>query len=231
MKGGVNATPNMIGSSLGYIEDQLNTKAVLNIAEANGFKTAYADLEHVIFSETEGIFLETGPDQYLKADVFYKLFPWDWVYEEEIELTQILSDIITRDICTIVNPPYTTVWQNKRFLAYLTERYPNDMAVCETYLTPPAHWTNGYVVKPVLGRLGENVILLKEGSKIEKTKGDFAKQEGVYQAYCANPVDSEGYSYQAGVFVTEEGACALNYRCQEGAIVASDCEFVSHYLL
>ena len=217
--------PVFLASTLGYPEDVQNMSVLLDAASSQGFHPMYSDLPEVTFSE-DGIFMASG-DEYVPVDVFFKLFPWDWVMNEEPELMQILTDIVLNDKCIVLNPFYTTLWQNKKFLSFLTERFPTNSALAKTYSSQP----NGdYVSKPILGRIGENVKISKTNGQTFHTRGDFGNQESVYQEYVANPMDQEMYSYQAGVFMVGHKAVALNYRCAEKEIINDDCEFMAHFI-
>lgn len=216
--------PTFLGSSLGYKEDVLNVNAILDVAHQAGFDTHYLDLEKVVFSDN-GIFYEVG-DEYVPVDVWYKLFPWDWVFKEEPELAKILNKIIINDQAVILNPAYTTIWQNKVFMSYITEHFPNNViAETRTELT----WEmSSYVKKPMYGRIGEN-ITLKDGSREVSTAGDYGRQPMIYQKYYPLGKDSESYYYQPGVFYSDRPS-ALNVRAQNHPILTDDCEFMSHFI-
>lgn len=221
-----NPSPVILGSSFGYKEDILNTNSILDIAHSVGYNTYYLDLEHVIFSE-EGIFYQLG-EEYVKADVWYKIIPWDWMFNEEPELAKILSRIIQDNLAVVLNPPYTTIWQNKLFLAYITKHFPNSI-IAETYTD--INWAlTSYVKKPVYGRLGENITIKDESGKEIKTKGDYGNQKTVYQKYHPLLADLENYYYQLGIFYTDKPS-ALNVRSQDSKILTDDCEFMSHYII
>jgi len=221
----------IIGSSLGYEEDVINTNVILDVAFKAGVYSLYSDLEHVIFDEDQGIFLEYG-NEHFQADFFYKLFPWDWVVLEEPDLLSILHKIITNEYCTVLNPAYTSLWQNKLFLAKLTEAYPSDMYLAKTYTSYQRELLgHQYVKKPVLGRLGENVQMIKNGAVVAESAGDYGSQQPLYQEYIPNAIDRENYTYQAGVFVTNQGASALNIRTAPTTIITDDCEFYSHQII
>ena len=218
--------PIFLGSSFGYIEDELNVDCVLDSANEAGFTPFYLDLEKVIFSD-EGIFYPVG-DEYEKVDVWFKMIPWDWIFNEEPELSKLLSEIIIKEKATVLNPAYTAIWQNKKFLAYITKYFPNNN-IAETYLQPGFH-INDYVKKPVYGRLGENIQIQRPGEMPQESEGDYGDQDVIYQRYHALPKDSERYSYQFGMFYTTKPS-ALNVRAQESKIITDDCEFMSHFIL
>ncbi len=218
----------ILGSSLGYEEDRANSNVILDLAFDANWSTFYADLPEVVFDRSNGIYIERLKEFY-KADFFFKFFPWDWIFFDEPELGDDLHHIITHDLCTVLNPAYTHVWQNKLFLARLTERYPNDLHLAKTYFDETPLAKAGYARKPILGRIGENIKLVSStGDTVAKSKGDYGDQDKVYQELISNPVDDENYHYQAGVFVTDEGAAALNFRTAELEIITDDCEFMTH---
>ena len=216
--------PVFLASSLGYEEDRLNCNIVLDAAQKAGFTPRYADLPNVIFSE-EGIFIEFG-NEYEPVDVFFKMFPWDWICYEEPELLKDLKHLILNEKVVALNPPYTMLWQNKRFLAYITQYFPNEV-IAKTFEENPT--TESWVEKPIFGRIGEN-ITIKHKTNSFQSKGDYGKQPTVYQEYLPLPKDLENYYYQIGVFFSDK-PLAINLRCQEQPIITEDAEFMSHYIL
>lgn len=219
------AKPVILGSSFGYPEDVANVNCVLDIAHQAGFQTLYQDLEHVVFSE-EGIFYQEG-EEYIKVDVWYKMVPWDWMFSDEPDLASILSHIVQNDLAIVLNPAYTSLWQNKLFLAYITKHFPNSV-IAETH-TEITWGLTSYAQKPVYGRLGENILVKDDFGKEAKTRGDYGKQPTIYQKYFPLAKDKENYFYQTGIFLTDKPS-ALNLRAQDSPIVTDDCEFMSHYI-
>lgn len=218
------SNPFILGSSFGYKEDVLNVNSILDIAHENGYKAFYVNLEDVIFSEENGILYEIN-GEYQMVDVWFKMIPWDWMFNEEPKLAKELSNIICKDLCSVLNPPYSAIWQNKKFMSYITEHFPNDI-IAKTYLNTPNF--NDFVSKPVYGRLGENIAI--NGKLNSKSKGDFANQDKVYQKYYPLEKDMENYYYQTGLFFTDKPS-ALNLRAEENPIISDDCEFISHYII
>ncbi|NJB35013.1 glutathionylspermidine synthase family protein [Croceivirga sp. JEA036] len=216
--------PFILGSSFGYEEDVLNVNAILDIGYKQGYKVFYTHLEDVIFSHENGILYEIN-GEYQIADIWFKMIPWDWMFTDEPELAKDLATIIQKDLCTVLNPPITALWQNKKFLAYLTENYPN-VCIANTYLTPAS--LRNYVAKPIFGRLGENIEI--HTSKKTTSKGDYAHQQKIHQEYIPLAEDSEKYAYQTGVFYTHK-ASAINLRTEDNPIITDDCEFMTHYII
>jgi glutathionylspermidine synthase len=225
IKSKINADdPFFLASSFGYKEDVLNCNALLDIANEVGYKCAYDDLERVVFADEEGIFFRIG-EEYQPVDVWFKLIPWDWIINEEQELARSLIKTLEHKKCIILNPPYTALWQNKKFLAYITAHFPNNF-IAETYLS--SNNLSQFVEKPILGRLGENISI--NANITQKSKGDYDKQEKVFQKYYPLNKDLENYYYQIGVFYTYHPS-ALNMRAEAKPIITDDCEFMSHYII
>lgn len=216
--------PYFLVSSFGYIEDKLNCESVLDIASKCGYNCLHANLEDITFSEDEGILYQIGKE-FQPVDVWFKLIPWDWIFNEEPELAKTLITIIEKKLSIVLNPPYTAIWQNKRFLAYITEHFSNRY-IAETYLDSSK--LTDYVEKPLYGRLGENIRIV--GNDSVSSKGDYESQQKIYQKYYPLASDSENYFYQIGMFYTDKPS-ALNLRTQNSKIITDDCEFMSHYII
>lgn len=81
--------------------------------------------------------------------------------------------------------------------------------------------------KPVFGREGGSVTIIDEkGIEIEKITSEYENHKMLYQAYTELPTDSEGQSYQAGLFYVYE-SCALGFR-KGGRILDNMAKFVGH---
>jgi glutathionylspermidine synthase len=216
---------NFVASSLGYAEDIENCNTILNTAYKAGFHTQYVDLQEMTFSEEEGIFYELAHDEFQPVDVWFKMIPWDWMFTHEPDLAKLLSRILEKKFALILNPPYTTVWQNKKFMAYITQNFPNT-TIAETYTE-----VNGlmeYAKKPIYGRIGVNIEL--HAVKTYRTQGDYGSQPAVYHQYYPLAVDRENYSYQFGMFYADK-PLALNVRIQDSLIINDDCDFMPHFII
>ncbi|TWP29420.1 hypothetical protein ETU09_02955 [Apibacter muscae] len=215
----------MVASSLGHPEDIANCNTMLMQAHQAGLQVLYKDLTDIIFSEEEGLFYELGNEEFQPIDIWFKMIPWDWMFEFEPELAHTLIKISQDRKAIVLNPLYTTLWQNKKFLSYITEKFPNSL-VAETYNNQ--NRLQEYVKKPIYGRIGENIEVKTDS--VEKTDGDYENQPCVYQKYYPLPKDEEGYSYQFGMFYSDQ-PLAFNVRHQDSKIINDECEFISHFLI
>lgn len=217
-------------STLGHVEDNLNSYLIADAARKLGFHTEMLELPEVVFSPDEGIFVERDKE-YLPFDFFFKLVPWEFIAIQEPDLMGIFTALTLQEKAIILNPAYSMLFQSKGILKILWELYPNHPNLLEASDNPQHFRGRSYVEKVIFGREGENIQVVDEtGRTLERNQGDFGNSPKVYQAYTPLPTDSDGDIYQAGVYYTGQ-ASALSFRRRDGLIVDADSEFIGHYLL
>lgn len=202
-------------------EDINTTKLLQHIASEAGFNTDFEFIENVEFND-EGIY--KNDEQF---EFWFKLIPWETIAIEESELALILSQIIADKKAIIFNPAYTLMFQSKGFMKILWDLYPNHPLLLETSFEPLVG--KKQVEKRCFGREGANVkIIDSDGSIEEETNGEYEGHKAIYQEYVEFPKDSNGNSYQAGVFYAYE-ACGLGFR-KGGKILNNMSKFVGHII-
>ena len=202
-------------------EDINTTKLLQHIATEAGFNTDFEFIENVQFSD-EGIFKN---DEFF--EFWFKLIPWENIAIEESELALILTQIIADKKAIIFNPAYTLMFQSKGFMKLLWDLYPNHPLLLEISFEPLVG--KKQVEKRCFGREGANVKIINADQSIdEQTSGDYEGHKAIYQEYVEFPKDSNGNSYQAGVFYAYE-ACALSFR-RGGKILNNMSKFVGHII-
>lgn len=217
-------------TTLGHVEDNLNSFLIADAARKLGFFTEMQELPEVIFSPEDGIFIERK-GEYRPFDFCFKLIPWEFLAFEEPALLDIFTELTLKEKAVILNPAYTMLFQSKGILMILWELYPNHPLLLETSDNPRDFRSRPYVEKVLFGREGENIQVVDEnGRSRARNYGDFGHFPKIYQSYTQLPVDSDGDIYQAGVYYTGQ-ASALSFRRRDGLIVDADSEFVGHYLL
>lgn len=222
--------PRMMVSTLGHPEDKLNADLILDAAKEAGFEVTQVDLQHVVFSEEDGIFEELGPNDYLKYDFWFKLVPWEFIAYEEPELMELLTEIVTKRLAVVVNPAYSMVYQSKALMKVLWDLYPDHPLLLKTKYKKSKFEGEPYVKKVIFGREGENITIVdKFGKKMEKRKGDFGDFPSIFQKFSLLPRDTRGNYYQPGVFYATEPS-ALSFRRRDSLIVDEDAEFIGHYI-
>jgi len=106
-------------------EDVYNVDTIGEAAKEAGFTVEYRYVEDVVFSPTDGIFVEHSPTSFSKFNFWFKLVPWEYIAYEEPELMNILTEIVIGGKAVILNPAYTLVYQSKGILKYLCDLFPN----------------------------------------------------------------------------------------------------------
>ena len=211
----------LFSSISGSSEDINTTKLLQHIATEAGFNTDFEFIENVQFND-EGIFKEDELFEF-----WFKLIPWENIAIEESELALILTQIIADKKAIIFNPAYTLMFQSKGFMKILWDLYPNHPLLLETSFEPLVG--KKQVEKRCFGREGANVTIINADQSIdEQTNGDYEGHKPIYQEYVEFPKDSNGNSYQAGVFYAYE-ACGLGFR-RGGKILNNMSKFVGHII-
>jgi glutathionylspermidine synthase len=211
----------LFSSISGSSEDENTTKLLQHIASEAGFNTDFEFMDRVQFND-EGIFKE---DEFF--EFWFKLVPWEDIGIEESELALILTDIIKEKKAIIFNPAYTLMFQSKGFMKILWDLYLNHPLLLETSFEPLEN--KKQVEKRCFGREGANTKIINEDGSIDvETAGEYEGHKAIYQEYVELPTDSEGNSYQAGVFFAYE-ACGLGFRRGE-KILNNMSKFVGHII-
>lgn len=211
----------LFSSISGSSEDINTTKLLQHIATEAGFNTDFEFIENVQFND-EGIYKNDELFEF-----WFKLIPWENIAIEESELALILTQIIADKKSIIFNPAYTLMFQSKGFMKVLWDLYPNHPLLLETSFEPLVG--KKQVEKRCFGREGANVkIIDTDGSVQEETNGEYEGHKAIYQEYVEFPKDSNGNSYQAGVFYAFE-ACGLGFR-RGGKILNNMSKFVGHII-
>lgn len=210
----------LFSSIRGNIEDENTTRLLQSAANEAGFHTDFAYVDEVGFSRSEGIF--KGDENF---EFWFKLVPWENIAIEEGDLALLLDEIVQEQRAIILNPAYTLLFQSKAFMKVLWDLFPNHPLLLETSYEPLKG--KKQVEKRAFGREGANTVIYNADMSImAKIEGEYGNFKAIYQEYVELPKDSEGKSYQAGVFFAYEG-CGLGFR-RGGLIMENFSKFVGH---
>ena len=209
----------LFSSIKGNGEEENTTKLLEHMAKEAGFDTNFSFIDEVEFSDS-GIF--ANGQQY---ELWFKLIPWEAIALETPDLAILLENIISNKEAIIFNPAYTLLFQSKGILKILWDLFPNHPLLLESSFEPLKD--KQQVKKPFFGREGGNVAILdKDGTIVEAEDGEYENYNMLYQAYEKLPVDTQGTSYQAGLFFAYE-SCGVGFR-RGGKIINNSSKFVSH---
>ncbi len=212
----------LFSSVSGNIEEENTVRLLQQMAIDAGFETGFEPLGGVKFDE-DGIY-DAHDEPY---EYWFKLYPWEDIAIEENELAVLLTTIMNNQKAILLNPAYTLLFQSKGMLKVLWDLFPDSPYLLKTSFEP----LQGVqcVEKRMFGREGANVrILDASGNVIEANDGPYGNFKPIYQEYVEFPKDTQGNSYQAGVFFAYE-ACGLGFR-RGGKILNNMSKFVGHVL-
>jgi glutathionylspermidine synthase len=205
-------------------EDERTVRFLQQIANDAGFQTDFCYMDEVGFLEEEGIF---NPQQ-TRFDYWFKLYPWEDIALQTDGINGILDDITRNTDTVILNPAYTLLFQSKGIMKVLYDLFPDSPYLLET--RPQILQGKKQVAKKMFGREGANTIIYDAAGKIlREVPGEYDRYRTVYQAFAEYPKDSQGRSYQAGVFFAWE-ACGLGFR-RGGEILDNLSKFVTHRIV
>ena len=209
-------------------EDDTNVALLAEAAREAGYDVAMAYVDEVEFSATEGVYRKDAfTNQFTRYDFWFKLIPWEYIADEEPDLTHILTEAVRNRRVLVLNPAYTLLFQSKYILKILWERFPNHPLLLATDTKPLPGVAN--VEKVLFGREGANTrILDPTGAERLATGGDYADYPKIYQQYVAFPTDPAGNRYQTGVFWAGD-ACGMGFR-RGGEILDNTAQFVGHLI-
>lgn len=204
-------------------EDERTTRYLQQAAHEAGFYTDFCYMDEAGFNAEEGVLNKDGQ----LADFWFKLFPWEDIAEQELEVSRLLELADKNGRTRFVNPAYTLLFQSKGLLKVLYDLYPDSPYLLKTDYQPLPDVKQ--VEKKVFGREGANMrILDANGQPLEQTDGPYGFHKNIYQEFVEFPMDEQGRSYQAGVFYVYE-ACGLGFR-RGGAILDNMSKFVGHLI-
>ncbi|BCZ18596.1 Glutathionylspermidine synthase Gsp [Helicobacter sp. NHP19-012] len=205
----------------GSSEEERTTRFLQECAKSAGFNTQFGYIDKVEFNAETGVFYEGVNYEFL-----FKLIPWENIAIDEPELALLMQGMMENENTIFLNPAYTLIFQSKRFLKLLWERYPNHPLLLETSYEPLRN--KKQVRKVAFGREGANTqILNPDLSVVYETKGIYGNHKPIYQEFA--PLNKVGeFYYQPNVFYAYE-ACGLGFR-KGGLVMDNFSKFVSHII-
>jgi glutathionylspermidine amidase/synthetase len=123
-----------------------------------------------------------------------------------------LVDVLLREEVMVFEPLWTLIPSNKAILPVLWSMYPNNRYLLETSFDLSDDMRRkGYVVKPIVGRCGENIAIYdRHDDLVTETTGKFEERDQIYQELFRLPRIGE-HNVQIGTFSVAgsyAGACA-----------------------
>lgn len=181
-------------------EDRMNVAYLQETASQAGFPTELIAMSQIVHDVRDDrlVFQRIPGDEAFPGepiDVIFMLYPWEWVWHEEGGKA-IFRDMARPDKrgTVWIEPPYTAaLWGNKALLPVLWKLFgdrPEGRYLLPAYFADerPADMTS-YARKPIWGREGSNVLLVRDGAVIAgDDSGPYGVEGFIYQQLCELPV-------------------------------------------
>lgn len=152
----------------------------------------------------------------------FHLYPWEWLVREDFAR----HIIECTDEMDWIEPAWKMLWSNKAVLAILWELFPNHPNLLGAKFTEPN--SKSYVKKPLYGREGRNVTIVKDGKVLHESDGPYGDQGFIFQELHA-PQSFDGQVPVLGSWVVDGVPAGIGIREAEG-ITDNGSLFVPHII-
>lgn len=134
-----------------------------------------------------------------------------------------LVDLLLRPTVQVFEPLWTLIPSNKAILPVLSELFPHHRYLLESsFALTEDLKQQGYVVKPIAGRCGDNISLVdKNQQQLVQTEGRFAHQNNIYQELWRLP-QIDGYRVQVCTFAVGGSYGGSCVRVDDSLIITTD---------
>jgi glutathionylspermidine synthase len=159
----------------------------------------------------------------------FKLYPWEWL------LADAFGVEVVWDRTAIIEPIWKMTLSNKGLLAVLWELFPDHPVLLPAYFEddPRAGALSDYVRKPLLGREGSNIELVRRGlprQQADSTGEPYGSEGYIRQALAALPEFSGNYPV-IGSWVVAGRAAGIGIREEDQLVTSNTARFVPHVIL
>ncbi|WP_103355089.1 glutathionylspermidine synthase family protein [Amycolatopsis sp. CA-128772] len=202
-------------------EDNVTTAYLQETAAEAGLDTVGLAIEEIGWDPVLKRFVDLEESQ--MATVL-KLYPWEWVVDEEFGRHAVES--LPRTLW--IEPLWKMILSNKTLLAILWENYPGHPNLLPAFADDPGILTE-YVRKPKLGREGANVQIVATGYETQ-TDGVYGAEGFVYQAFDPLP-EFDGYRPALGAWIVGDSSAGLGIRETGGLVTDDGAAFVPHRIV
>lgn len=152
----------------------------------------------------------------------FHLYPWEWLVREPFGRHIAENGGRTRWI----EPIWKMVWSNKAMLPLLWELFPHHPNLLWASREPPA--SGDHVRKPILGREGANIHLVRGGREIAATGGRYDERQSVFQALFDLPA-FDGQHPVIGSWTVDGAPAGMGVR-EDGLVTGNLARFAPHVI-
>ena len=202
-------------------EDITTTEYMRDCAIQAGLDTKFLTIDQIGWDEVNSIFVD---NEFLPIKNIFKLYPYEWLINEEFGKNIILD----RNQAFWIEPSWKMVLSNKAILPILWELNKGHENLLESYFEVDKYLLGfDYAKKPLLSREGSNIQLMKFGSLITETAGEYGEEGFIYQKLCTLPEFDNNYPLIGSWIIGQESA-GIGVRESESLITDNLSRFVPH---
>jgi glutathionylspermidine synthase len=201
------------------LEDLTTTEYLRDCAMQAGLDTNLVFIDDIGWNGQEFLDLEERPIQNI-----FKLYPWEWMARESFG--QNLSRDEQRALW--IEPAWKMLLSNKAILPIMYDLYRGNDLILPAFFEPPTDGSD-YVKKPILGREGANIEIVKGGRTAVSTGGDYGSEGYVYQGLAELP-NFDGKYPLIGSWIIGQEAAGMGIREADTLITNNTSRFVPHYI-
>jgi glutathionylspermidine synthase len=199
-------------------EDVLTTTYLQDTAAQAGLRTSFLRMEEIGWDGRRFVDLREEP-----IVTCFKLHPWEWLAREAFGAHLPAADTAW------IEPPWKAIVSNKAFLAVLHERNPGHPNLLRAGLGEPLPGMRSFARKPLLGREGADVTLVRDGEVVAQGAAAGYGEEGfVYQALFEFGDRFGGRAPVLGSWVVQGEPAGIGVREGAGPITDDASRFVPH---
>jgi glutathionylspermidine synthase len=173
-------------------------------------------------------------------NTLFKLYPWEWLLKEPFGVHALETmppasalreygprkDRRAWGSMLWIEPIWKMMWSNKALLAILWELNPGHELLLPAYLDGP-HDMKSYVRKPVLGREGAGIAVVRDGTVVEGTLTGESADGYVYQQL-ASMANAAGNTAVFGSWLIDGEPAGMGIRESTGLVTNNTSRFVPH---
>jgi glutathionylspermidine synthase len=221
----------------GSEEDRMTVSYLRDTAEQGGLRTRPIAMHDIGWDEDHARFVDL--DDHAMATLF-KLYPWEWLLSEPfgpealstLPPAAALQEWGPRKDRRLwgpmlwIEPIWKMLWSNKALLAILWELNPGHELLLPAYQDGPRE-LNSYVRKPLLGREGAGIAVVRDGLAVEGALSGENAQGYVYQAL-APMATAAGKTAVFGSWLVDGEPAGMGIRESTGLVTNNTSSFVPH---
>jgi glutathionylspermidine synthase len=200
-------------------EDRTTVEYLRDTAHQAGLRTSPITMKEIGWHAASNRFVDQGAQP---MGTIFKLYPWEWMLEDSFGPYALDSLAQTQWI----EPIWKMLWSNKGLLAVLWELYPEHELLLPAYLDGPRDLEH-YAEKPLLGREGANVRLVRYGVTEVQSEGKYGKSPKLYQELASLAQSSGNYAV-LGSWLIDGESCGMGIRESSSPITTNTSRFVPH---